>query len=321
MNEYFFATARTALWYGLQQLPIERGKRMFVPDYVCEVVLHPLEELGIRTVAYHVNDQFVPDWEVIEKLQLSEPADAFLLVHYFGQPQDIEHARDFCEQHGMWLIEDNAHGHGGTLNGQPLGSFGDLGFSSPRKQLQSASGGALYLHGNPVELKIEVLPDYHISKSKELLRNMFRPFPRIKAGLHRMLGSKPDFSDPSAFPEKRMGHFSADINSVSSILQENWSDHAATRRENWCDWSRYAKENGLRPIWSKPHPESCPWMLPVYAANPEARIDWLHKSWLNGDDLFPWPTLPETVLQSSSSAISRWKHLLCFPLHRKLKNS
>jgi perosamine synthetase len=319
MNQYFFAHARTALWYGLQQLRIERGQTLLIPDYICEVVIHPLEDLGIRAIFYPVNDQFVPDWDAIEKLQFDDPANAFLLVHFFGQPQDIVRAQKFCDQHGMWLIEDNAHGHGGTINGQPLGSFGDMGFSSPRKQLQNASGAVLYLYDNPVELNIEVFPDYPISKSKELLLNMIRPFPRIKAGLHRMLESEPDYPNPSAFPENKIKYFQANTASVKHILAENWSEHAARRRENWCDWSLHASENGLYPIWSEPHPESCPWMLPVYATSPDKRIECLKKSWHHGDDLFPWPSLPEAVIQSSSSAVIRWKHLLCFPLHKKLK--
>ena len=180
---FFFAHARTALWYGLQQLPMERGQTMLVPDYICEVVLHPLEDLGIRTVFYPVDDYFAPDWKVLENLLSRESIQAFLLVHYFGQPQDIDRAQQFCDQHGLWLIEDNAHGYGGNLNGRPLGSFGDLGFSSPRKQLQSASGGILYLHGKPVDTKQEGLCTYPVSWFKESVHSLLRRFPNIKGML------------------------------------------------------------------------------------------------------------------------------------------
>ena len=53
---------------------------MLVPDYICEVVLHPLQDLGIRVVFYPVNDNFAPDWEIIKKIQINKPAQAFLLV-------------------------------------------------------------------------------------------------------------------------------------------------------------------------------------------------------------------------------------------------
>ena len=196
---------------------------MLVPGYICDVVLHPLEDLGIQVKFYPVDDSFVPDWEVLETLQNDGTVHAFLLVHYFGQPQDIERARELCDHHGLWLIEDNAHGHGGTFDGRPLGTFGDLGFSSPRKQLQSPSSGMLYLHGEPVDQTTRDLPGYPVSRGKEFLLFLVRPFPRIKAGLLRMLRPEPDFSNPSAFPEIRMGYYRADPDSVRRILDVNWS--------------------------------------------------------------------------------------------------
>jgi perosamine synthetase len=316
---YFFAHARTALWYGLQQLPVEREQTMLVPEYVCEVILHPLEDLGIRVLFYPVDDSFIPDWEVLETLIYSEPVHAFLLVHYFGQPQDIERAQEFCDQHGLWLIEDNAHGHGGNLKGRPLGSFGELGFSSPRKQLRSPSGGMLYLHGEPVDQTTRVLPGYPVSREKEFLLFLVRPFPRIRAGLLRMLRPEPDFSDPSAFPEIRMEYQSADPDSVRRILAENWPNHATSRREAWKAWSNFSLENGLQPVWEKPHPESCPWAIPVYVSDLKDRLHWLRWGRRKGLNFFPWPTLPESVLQSSPSAVDRWQSLLCFPLDQRPK--
>jgi perosamine synthetase len=293
---------------------MEKGQKMLLPEYICEVVIHPLENLGIKPVYYPVDDHFVPDWDTIEDIQTQEKVDAFLLIHYFGQPQDIEQAIIFCDKHDIRFIEDNAHGHGGTFNGQPLGSFGDMGFSSPRKQLSTASGGMLYLDGKPVHPNKEELQTYPVSNSKEMLRNLSRNFPRLKAGLRSLLRHEPDFADPSSFPEIRMGYFKADKDSERMIISKNWSEYAAVRRENWCELSSYATENGLCPVWAKPHPESCPWVMPVYANSPEERMKWLHWGWNTGINLFPWPTLPEAVLQKSLTSINRWQHLFCLPL-------
>jgi len=312
----YFAHARTAFWYGLQQLPMERGQKMLLPEYICEVLLHPMEELGIDAVFYPVDDRFVPDWEIIKDILNRQSVHAFLLVHYFGQPQDIERARNFCVQHGLWLIVDNAHGYGSKLNGRLIESFGDMGVSSPRKQLQCASGAVLYLNGKPLESMSYSLPVYPVSRSKEILRRLARPFPRIKAGLLRMIRPEPDFSDPSAFPEIRMEYQMADRDSERRILSENWSNHATSRREAWKARRNFSLENGLQPVWENPHPESCPWLMPVYVSSPEDRLHWLNWSRKNGINFSPWPALPESVLQSSPSAVDRWQRLLCFPLHK-----
>ena len=314
-----FAHARTAFWYGLQQLPMELGQTVLVPDYICEVTLHPLEDLGIQPVFYPVDDHFAPDWEALETLQSSKSARALLLVHYFGQPQDIERARDFCDQHQLWLLADNAHGYGGKLNGIPLESMSDLGFGSPRKLLRSSSGGILYVHGKPVETLKETLPLFPVSKSKEVLLQMIRSFPRIHKGLQRLLRHEPDYSDPAAFPESKLDHFKADPYSERIFRTENWPEHAEARREAWIAWSHFSLKNNLQPVWEKPHPESCPWVMPVYASSMEDRLLWLRWSRKNGIDSFPWPSLPGSVLHTTPSAVDRWKSMFCFPLHQKPK--
>ena len=311
-----FAHARTALWYGLQQLPMKRGQTMLLPDYICEVVLHPLQDLGIRVEFYPVNDNFVPDWEIIEKIQSNKPAQAFLLVHYFGQPQDIARAKAFCNQNDLWLIEDNSHGYGGTLSGKLLGSFGDLGISSPRKQLGSPSGGILFLRGKPIYQITERLSDYQISRGKDFLRFLIRPYPRIKAELIRILRPEPDFYNPSGFKEIRMEYQMADPYSGKRFISENWVDHAKSRREAWKMWSNFSLENGLKPVWEKPHPESCPWVMPVYVSSQEERLYWIRWSRKNGINFLPWPSLPESLLKSSPTIVDRWLRLLCLPLEQ-----
>jgi len=315
-----FAHARTAFWYGLQQLPMEKGQKILLPEYICEVVLHPLEDLGIRPIYYPVDDHFVPDWEVIEEIQTRENVHAFLLVHYFGQPQDIERARIFCDRNKLWLIEDNSHGHGGSLEGQQLGSYGDMGFSSPRKQLKSASGGVLYLHGKLLNPRKEEIPAYPASNNKEKLLQIIRHFPRLKAGLRGLLKAEPDFSDPASFPEIRTGYFKADTVSARRIQSENWPNHAELRRVTWGSCSDFISGKGLRAVWDKPHPDSCPWVMPVYGVSKEDRLRWLHWGWKNGLDIFPWPTLPKQILNSSSISTNRWNYLMCFPLHKKALN-
>jgi hypothetical protein len=137
----------------------------------------------------------------------------------------------------------------------------------------------------------------------------------LKAKLRKMLKPKPDFSNPFSFSEARTGYYIADKNSLSKIFSENWVEHAEKRRENWIAWSTFAKNNKLCPIWDTPHPESCPWLFPVFAPNHEVKIFWLHWGWQKGIDVNFWPTLPKIILEKKTIAYKRWKLLICFPLH------
>ena len=107
----------------------------------------------------------------------------------------IESAKKFCHQNGLLFIVDNAHGYGSKLKGRLLESIGDMGFSSPRKQLQCPSGAVLYIKGKPLESMNYTLPVYPVLRSKEFFRRLIRPFPRIKAEIHKMLFPDPDYSN------------------------------------------------------------------------------------------------------------------------------
>ena len=132
-----------------------------------------------------------------------------------------------------------------------------------------------------------------------------------------MIKPEPDYTNPSAFPEIRTKYQRADPYSERRIIEENWSEHAAFRREAWRAWSRIAVEHDLQPIWKEPHPESCPWVIPVYASSQKVRISLLRSGRRNGLNFFPWPSLPKSVLKSSTAAVARWQSLLCFPLNQK----
>ena len=47
INKYFFSHARTALKYGLKHLDLKAGDGILLPEYICDVITHPLQELKL----------------------------------------------------------------------------------------------------------------------------------------------------------------------------------------------------------------------------------------------------------------------------------
>ena len=76
---------------------------------------------------------------------LSEKTAAVMPVHLFGQPANIAPLINFCERHGLKLIEDCAQSFGSTIDGKKTGCFGDAaGFSFfPSKNLGAFGDGGL----------------------------------------------------------------------------------------------------------------------------------------------------------------------------------
>ena len=77
---------------------------------------------------------------------LGENAAGVVLVHIGGViTPETEAIRDLCERRGLFLVEDAAHAHGSSLDGQPAGSFGIAAAFSfyPTKVMTTGEGGMI----------------------------------------------------------------------------------------------------------------------------------------------------------------------------------
>ena len=77
---------------------------------------------------------------------LTPQTKAIIAVHLFGVPVDLAPLQQFCESHGLWLIEDAAQAIGAQYCGRSAGSFGVTGAFSfyPTKNLGAyGDGGAI----------------------------------------------------------------------------------------------------------------------------------------------------------------------------------
>jgi perosamine synthetase len=84
-----------------------------------------------------------PD-EVIRRI--TDKTAGIIIVHIAGLPYpEIDILQEICHRRRLFLIEDAAHAHGATLNGQKTGSFADAGCFSfyPTKVMTTGTGGML----------------------------------------------------------------------------------------------------------------------------------------------------------------------------------
>ena len=86
---------------------------------------------------------------------LSPRTKAVMIAHTLGNPFDVKSVKSFCEEHNVWLIEDNCDALGSTYAGRFTGTWGDIGTSSfyPPHHLTMGEGGAVYTD-NPILKKI-----------------------------------------------------------------------------------------------------------------------------------------------------------------------
>jgi CDP-4-dehydro-6-deoxyglucose reductase, E1 len=99
--------------------------------------------------------------EMLEEA-LSPKTRAVMLAHALGNPFNLDAVTDFCQRHGLWLIEDNCDALGSTYRGKRTGSFGDLSTLSfyPAHHITSGEGGAVLVKSPLVAKQVESFRDW-----------------------------------------------------------------------------------------------------------------------------------------------------------------
>jgi CDP-6-deoxy-D-xylo-4-hexulose-3-dehydrase len=93
---------------------------------------------------------------------LSPKTKAVMIAHTLGNPYDPEAVRDFCREHGLWMIEDTCDAVGATWNGQQVGTFGDIATVSfyPAHHLTMGEGGAVLTRSPKLRKIVESFRDW-----------------------------------------------------------------------------------------------------------------------------------------------------------------
>jgi perosamine synthetase len=76
---------------------------------------------------------------------MSKRTKAIVVSHLFGSPADMPSLAELARSRGVLLIEDCAQALGATINGRPVGTFGDFGVYSFNeiKNMSTGEGGVI----------------------------------------------------------------------------------------------------------------------------------------------------------------------------------
>lgn len=137
-----FALARHGLWHGLRGLGLAPGDEVLAPAYHHGSEIETLSRAGLRCRFYEATGSLEPDRDELEAL-LGPRVRALHLTHHLGFPRAAPGWRRWCDERGLLLIEDAAQAWLSTLDGRPVGSFGQLAIFSLYKTFGLPDGGAL----------------------------------------------------------------------------------------------------------------------------------------------------------------------------------
>ena len=186
--------ARNAIYHALRALRIGAGDEVLVPAYICSAAIEPILAAGATPVLYDVRPDASVDGEAVAE-RATNRTRALMVVHFFGFPQDVAGAREFCDARGLMLIEDCAHVQSGSVAGRALGAWGDASVFSWRKFFPLFDGGELIVNRPGCDLKFAAAHEsalFTLRAAKNLVETSFAKLPAIS------IPSAPSASDAAA---------------------------------------------------------------------------------------------------------------------------
>ena len=139
------SSGRSAFQLALNALELEKGSEIIFPALTFPVMPMVAKILGYKPVFCEVDpDTFNSGPEHIEP-KITGKTRAVLATHLFGQPCAIEEVVELARKKNFFVIEDCAHACGVRVDGQQVGTFGDIGVFSfaEGKNMPCFGGGAV----------------------------------------------------------------------------------------------------------------------------------------------------------------------------------
>jgi len=327
-----YGYGRIALLDGLRILGCGKGSNVLLPSYVCGIAVEPLRELSIEPRFYKISLDLEPDIADIRS-KIDKRTKAILAVNYFGFPQNIGGIQGICREHGLYLIEDNAHGPLSRKDCRLLGTLGDIGISSMWKLLPVPNGAVLFINNDElVNAKGNILTalpsqNHLASASKEsiciyilesllnylelrygfranLIRHTYRKvFPKAETDISRL------FQDSKV----RMSGLSLRIAGKLDL-----EDVCRKRRGNFVLWLGEMLGRKDVQVLFRDLPEGvCPLYFPVIVQEAES---FLQEMLNNGIPAHRWPPLPKEIGGNPEYPTANFlaEHVVVLPVHQSV---
>jgi perosamine synthetase len=137
----------SALHLALLSLGIGPGDEVIVPSFTFAATANSVALVGAIPVFVDIDpDTFNIDPRLIE-LAITSKTKAIQVVHLYGLPANMKLISAIASRYNLLVIEDAAQAHLASIDGQPVGTFGDAAAFSfyPTKNMTSGEGGMIVL--------------------------------------------------------------------------------------------------------------------------------------------------------------------------------
>ena len=157
-----------AIQLALESCGVKEGHEVIVPDLSFIATANAILNIGAVPVFADIDPvTFCLDPNKIEEL-ITSNTKAILPVHLYGHPANMPAIMAIAKKHNLMVIEDAAEAHGSTIDGTPVGAWGDCATFSfyGNKNITTGEGGMITTNSLEIYEKSKFLRDHAMSKSK-----------------------------------------------------------------------------------------------------------------------------------------------------------
>lgn len=141
-----FWKGRVALYAILKALEIKPGDEVILPAYTCVVVPNAIIYCGAKPIYVDIDPRtWTLDTPALDA-HISPRTRAIIAQNTFGLSSDLDPIVSLAAKNNLHVVEDCAHGLGGSYKGRPNGSTGSASFVSFQwnKTITTGLGGMAF---------------------------------------------------------------------------------------------------------------------------------------------------------------------------------
>jgi len=120
------SSGTSALTVALAAAGIGAGDEVIMPTFTFVASFESIMMLGAVPVLVDIDDTLTMSPKAVEAA-ITSRTRCVMPVHMCGSMADLKALKQICDTNNLILLEDACQAIGGTFEGKPLGSYGDLG--------------------------------------------------------------------------------------------------------------------------------------------------------------------------------------------------
>ena len=228
------------------------GDEVILPSYTFTSAATAVTQFGATPVFVDID----PITKGIDANQVAEAVTnktvAISWVNYAGVAPNIETLQNIAKERNLLLIEDNAHGLGGSYKGRPLGSFGDFATQSfhATKNIQCGEGGALVINNPKFLERAEIIREKGTDRSR---------FTRLEVKKYQWVDKGSSYLMPEVLAAILVGQLS-EFDLIQRSRISSWNYYSSRL-------SKYVEDSAIQIMKLPPHSRNVAHMFFIQVAN------------------------------------------------------